>query len=52
MTNKLGSILEKIDDATEPKVMSKREARDFLELLQCELECRIDALNEEMAEGE
>lgn len=41
-------ILESIDAATEPRVMDKAAALKWLELMVCDLECRMDALKEEM----
>ena len=45
----LEKILNEIDAATEPKIMTKNKAMDFLSRLVSELECRIDALRDELA---
>jgi polyhydroxyalkanoate synthesis regulator phasin len=51
MANELAHILDIIDTATEPKVMSKEKAKDFLEELIDELKSRVEALGEEIANG-
>lgn len=37
-------VMEIIDKATEPKVMSKEQALDFLETIEADIETRIEAL--------
>lgn len=41
-------IMKNIDYATEPKIMSKEEALDFLEQIETELQGRMEALREEI----
>lgn len=43
------SLLSEIDTATAPSQMSKAEALEFLERLLTELECRCDALRDEIS---
>jgi hypothetical protein len=43
-------IVNDIDQATEPKNMSKKRAKDFLEQLQSDIESRLDGLKDEMAD--
>jgi hypothetical protein len=43
-------IMTEIDLATEPAVMSKREALEFLEQCSTELEGRMEALRDELRE--
>lgn len=45
-------ILHAVDRATEPAVMSKREALTWIEELITDLECRCDALGEEIRNGD
>lgn len=42
------AILVAIEKSTEPKVMSKREALGFMDLLVSEIEVRQEALSEEV----
>lgn len=44
------AVLYDVDLATEPREMSKAEALDWLETLIDALECRCEALKEEMSE--
>lgn len=41
-------IMEEIDLATDPSVMSKEEALEFLEACSTDLEFRIEALRDEL----
>lgn len=41
-------ILEAVDDATDPSLMSKVEAVKFLENLSTEIECRLGAFRDEI----
>lgn len=45
-------IMNEIDLATEPSVMNKQTALDFLEQCVTELEGRIEALKDELKEDE
>jgi hypothetical protein len=46
------NILAMIDKTTEPGVMTKAEALEFLELLESDIESRAECLKEEMADGD
>lgn len=45
-------ILEAIDAATHPDKMSKRDAKDWLEELYCDIQGRLDALVDELRDEE
>lgn len=46
------SALSFIDKATEPRTMSKPDALTLIEQIMTELQCRADALKEEMSSDE
>jgi hypothetical protein len=41
-------VMTAIDTLTEPTVMTKREAIEFLEQCMTDIECRIEALKDEL----
>jgi len=45
-------IIDEINYQVRPEIMSKEEARDYLQAIVDDLEGSIDALNEEIGEGE
>lgn len=46
------SLMDTIDEATEPSKMSKAEAVDVLEEIQSQIYGRLESLKEEMGEAE
>lgn len=51
MPKTVDEILELIDDATLPSLMSKETALAILELITSGIEARMEALNDEIAEA-
>lgn len=47
--SKRQAILEQIDNASEPSLMSKQEAKEWLEEIVNDIESRIECLKEEIA---
>lgn len=45
-------VMQTIDRATEPRVMPKKQALEFLEEVETELQSRMEALREEIADEE